>query len=707
MVKKPKERNILVAPNRNLSKKKKINKPALKSKRNTKSNKSYSLISSFKNFVTNIIKAILNLTFRLLFWVIFRILIVVFLILSLSTLYYFSTLPEASFLMDDRQKGSVTMLDAKGDVFAWRGDQFGGKVSSVNVSPYLKNAIIATEDRRFYSHWGISPRGILGAIRINIREGRKPWQGNGGSTITQQLAKRIYFEKISSFERKIKEVPMSIAMELKYSKDEIFTIYLNRAFLGSGAYGFEAASQRYFGKSAREVNPAEAAMLAGLLKAPSASNPIRNLGRAQSRGSLIISLMEDQGYLTRAQAINAKNNPARLSQTAADKAGGYFADWVLGSAPEFIIKDANADVIIKTTFDKDIQLAAEQSLDIVFQKLKPGSEVQAGIIVMSPDGAVRAMVGGRKTGLAGSFNRATQALRQTGSAFKPMVYAAALENGFKYNNIVLDEPIFIEVPGGVYEPQNYSKTFDGSINLTKALAKSTNTVAIKISEEIGRSRVKAIANDFGIKSNIPLVPSMALGTAESTLLEITGAYAGILNKGISSIPYGLSSITIQGDSDSLLDHDMNTSLRVINENAANQLTFMMMQVIRSGTGIRADLGERQAAGKTGTTQGARDAWFIGFTADYVVGVWMGYDDNRKLTGVTGGGMPADIWRETMLRIHENIPLKNLIIDENKLINELETANGVEFINRIFKGLGDKAKKNSDNDFKSLLKNLFN
>ena len=235
MVKKPKERNILVAPNRNLSKKKKINKPALKSKRNTKSNKSYSLISSFKNFVTNIIKAILNLTFKLLFWVIFRIIIVVFLILSLSTLYYFSTLPEASFLMDDRQKGSVTMLDAKGDVFAWRGDQFGGKVSSVNVSPYLKNAIIATEDRRFYSHWGISPRGILGAIRINIREGRKPWQGNGGSTITQQLAKRIYFEKISSFERKIKEVPMSIAMELKYSKDEIFTIYLNRAFLGSGA----------------------------------------------------------------------------------------------------------------------------------------------------------------------------------------------------------------------------------------------------------------------------------------------------------------------------------------------------------------------------------------------------------------------------------------------------------------------------------------
>jgi len=328
-------------------------------------------------------------------------------------------------------------------------------------------------------------------------------------------------------------------------------------------------------------------------------------------------------------------------------------------------------------------------------------------VVMSPNGAVRAMVGGRKTGLAGSFNRATQALRQTGSAFKPMVYAAALENGFQYNSIVTDEPITIEVIDGTYEPQNYSRTFDGEVNLTEALAKSTNTVAIKISEEIGKSRVKAIANDFGIKSNIPLVPSMALGTAESTLLEMTGAYAGILNKGMSSIPFGLSSITIQGDNESLLEHDASNSLRVINENAANQLTFMMKQVIKSGTGLRANLGDRPAAGKTGTTQGARDAWFIGFTADYVVGVWMGYDDNRKLTGVTGGGMPAEIWREVMLRIHENKVLKPIVINEDKLISELNSKNSTKFNNGIFKGLGNKVKESSGSNFILRLQNLFN
>ena len=704
MVKKPNIRSPLVAPNRNAQKQKK--KSGSANNKNIK-NKHNSITARIKNFIDNIISTIFNFIFKIFIWVFLRVSILMIVILGSSILYYFSILPDAKTLMDDRQKGSVTMLDAKGEVFAWRGDQFGGKVSSSTVSPYLKDAIIATEDKRFYSHWGISPRGILGAIRINIREGRKPWQGNGGSTITQQLAKRIYFEKKGNFERKIKEVPMSMAMELKYTKDEIFSIYLNRAFLGSGAYGFEAASQRYFSKSARDVNPAEAAMLAGLLKAPSAASPIRNLSRAQSRGNLIVGLMKDQGYLTDAQAIIAKNNPAMLSQTAVERAGEYFADWVLGTAPEFIIKDANADVIIETTFNKDIQFLTEQALDVVFQKLKPGSEVQAGVIVMSPDGAVRAMIGGRKTGLAGSFNRATQALRQTGSAFKPIVYAAALENGYQYNSILVDEPISIETRDGFYEPQNYSRTFDGKVSLTEALAKSTNTVAIKVSEEIGRSRVKAIANDFGIKSYVPLVPSMALGTGESTLLEMTGAYAGILNKGMSSIPYGLTSITIQGDNESLLKHDPNNSLRVINENAANQLTFMMKEVIKSGTGSRADLGDRQAAGKTGTTQGARDAWFIGFTSDFVVGVWMGYDDNRKLTGVTGSGMPADIWREVMLRINKNIPEKQIIFNEKKLANDLNSNNGIEFINRIFGGIGNKRKEDSNNDFISRLKDLFN
>jgi 1A family penicillin-binding protein len=715
----PKGRPPLVAPKRNFSepkakpKVKKAAAPKPARKKATRTAKRTKVKSG--NPIVRFFKAIFRFIFRIIWLAFSTVAIIGCLVLGTAIFIDFGKLPAVSELMDDRQKGSVTMLDARGNVFAWRGDQFGGEVTAATVSPHLKNAIIATEDKRFYGHWGISPRGIASAIRINMRAGRKPWEGNGGSTITQQLAKDIYFKDLGSKERKIKELPMAMAMTLKYTKDEVLTIYLNRAFLGSGAYGFEAASQRYFGKSAREVNPAESAMLAGLLKAPSAANPIRNLDRAQTRANLIVGLMEDQGYLSQTEAAIARDRPAQLSQVAADKAGGAFADWVMGAAPEFIIKDANADVIIKTTFDKRIQTAAEDALDTVFQKLKAGSNAQGAIVVMSRDGAVRAMVGGRKTGLAGSFNRATQALRQTGSAFKPFVYAAALESGFRYDSIVTDEPISISTPSGPWEPKNYTRRFEGDVTLTYALAKSINTVAVKISEETGRERVRALATDFGINTEIPLVPAMALGAGESTLLEMTGAYAGILNGGVSAKPYALRSLTMQGDQEPLLTHESGQGLRVINENAASQLTYMMHQVIKQGTGGRADLGERQAAGKTGTTQGARDAWFIGFTADYVAGVWMGYDDNRKLSGVTGGGLPAEIWHETMVRVHDGLPLTPLSMTvPQPLTRHDETVDGTgsnaiddafKSIENEIENLQDQFKKDTK-EAKSEIGNLF-
>ena len=612
------------------------------------------------NPVWRAIKALFKSIVMLIWWIGSRTAIVLGLLLAVATFYYLSLLPNAAALMDDRNSGSVTMLDRTGSVFAWRGDQFGGVVTADTVSPHLKNAVIAVEDKRFYRHLGISPRGIASAVRINMREGRKPWEGHGGSTITQQIAKQIYFEDLPALQRKIKEVPMSLAMELKYSKDEILAIYLNRAFLGNGSYGFEAASQRYFGKSARDVGPAEAAMLAGLLKAPSSTNPIRNPDRAVRRANLIIGLMEDQGYLGQAEAAIARDNPARLSQAAAERAGGYFADWILETTPDFLIEDAKSDIIIRTTFDKRIQRAAEAAMAKVFTRLKEGSRVQSAIVVMSRDGAVRGMVGGRSNALAGSFNRATQALRQTGSSFKPFVYAAALEGGLRYDSIIEDSPITIPTPSGPWTPKNYTREFKGPITATQALAESINTVAVKVSENSGRARVRAVAADFGIGNEIPDVPALALGSAESTLLEMTGAYAGILNNGVAQRPYGLEELTIQGEAEPLLTKETDaTDLRVINELAAGQLTYMMMQVIKTGTGRRADLGPRDAAGKTGTTQGARDAWFIGFTADYVAGVWMGYDDNTKLTGVTGGGMPAEIWRETMERVHDGLPLRPL------------------------------------------------
>lgn len=610
-----------------------------------------------RGFISRFFRGIIRL-----FWYAFsRITAIFLLVLGGATFAYYSQLPDASVLMDDRQRGSVTLTDEAGNVFAWRGDQFGGLVSATTVSPHLRNAVVATEDKRFFSHWGVSPRGIAGAIRTNLREGRSPLSGHGGSTITQQVAKRVYFVDLPSVERKLKEVPMSLAMELKYTKDEILSIYLNRAYLGAGSYGFEAAAQRYFGKSARDVVPAEAAMLAGLLKAPSRYAPTRNMGRARGRAELILGLMRDQNLLTQAQANAAINNPAQLSDVAERKAGGYFADWIMESAPDFLIKDTTEDVIIKTTFDKRIQTAAEEALAYIFEnKVREGSKAQAAIVVMSKDGAVRGMVGGRNLGVPGGFNRATQALRQTGSSFKPFVYAAALESGYTYNTIVEDSAITVTTRGQAdWTPRNYTNEFKGNMPLTQALAESINTVAVRLSEEIGRTKVKALATDFGITSEIRPVPAMALGASESTLLEMTGAYAGILNSGHLAVPYGVERITIQGDSTPLMGKVGGTGHRIINDKAAETLIYMMNQVIEVGTGKRAKLDDREIAGKTGTTQGARDAWFIGFSADYVAGVWMGYDDNSKLSGVTGGGLPADIWKETMVRVHEGLPSREL------------------------------------------------
>lgn len=589
---------------------------------------------------------------RIIWWVSFRVAVVLSLVIGSSTAYYYAKLPEATALMDDRQKGSVTLEDDTGKVFAWRGDQFGGLVHAKSVAPQLRNAVIATEDKRFYSHFGLSPRGIVGAIRTNMREGRHPLKGHGGSTITQQVAKRVFFSDTGSIERKLKEVPMSLAMELKYTKDEIMTIYMNRAYLGAGSHGFEAASQRYFSKSAAEVSVSEAAMLAGLLKAPSSNAPTRNIGRAQDRADLIIDLMLDQGYLTAAQAADAHAHPAQLSEVAKARAGGYFADWIMESGPEFILKDSTEDIVIQTTFDKRVQKAAEDAMNFIFEnKVKEGSKAQAAIIVLSPDGAVRAMVGGKKSGNAGGFNRATQAIRQTGSSFKPFVYATALEDGWRWDTRVMDESFTINVPGsGPYTPKNYTKNFLGEISMTTALAKSINTVAVKVAVAVGLERVRATAQGFGIKNELANGPALALGASESSLLEMTGAYAGILNQGVAVEPYGIEKLTLQGDKQPLFAKTTQPGERVISERAARQLIYMMNQVVERGSGGRAKINGVEVAGKTGTTQGARDAWFIGFDSDYVIGVWMGYDDNSKLSGVTGSGLPAEIWHETMTRV---------------------------------------------------------
>lgn len=594
--------------------------------------------------------------------------------------YFYAQLPEVTDLIDGRARGSVTMQDRNGEVFAWRGETFGGMVTAGSVSPYLHDAVVATEDKRFYWHFGISPRGIASAIRINLSEGRGAFEGNGGSTITQQTAKLMClgvewdpkrWKAEADYEkecrqggmwRKLKEVPFAMAMEAKYSKEEILTIYFNRAYLGAGARGFEAAAQRYFGKSAKDVSVAESAMLAGLLKAPSTYAPTASMDRARNRAGVVLGLMEEQGYLTKAEADEARTNPAVLSKAAKQKAGGYFADWVMETTPDYLARDTTEDVIIETTLDQDIQKKAEEALKWVFEnKVKDGSKAQAAIVVMSADGAVRAMVGGRDIPNAGDFNRATQAVRQTGSTFKPFIYAVAMDLGYSPMDFVEDTPMCIYTAGsGDWCPQNYDKTFKGQITLTQALAESRNIPAVRVSEAVGRDLVKQVATDFGLAQNFADGPALALGVSESTLIDMTGAFAGILNGGSSVSPYGLNALKLKGMDEALFGAGGGIGERVISEKAAHALTYMMTEVLTSGTGGRARLDDREAAGKTGTTQSARDAWFVGFTADYVVGVWMGYDDNRPLSGVTGGGLPAEIWHEVMVRINEGLPAKPLV-----------------------------------------------
>jgi penicillin-binding protein 1A len=648
-----------------------------------------------------------RLVLRLLWGIGWRIGAIAALCVAAAVLFFAATLPPITDLVDGRARGSVTLLDRYGTPFAWRGEQFGGMITADTVSTHLHNAVVATEDRRFYRHFGLSPRGIASAIRINLSEGRGPLSGHGGSTITQQAAKLLClgvpydpteWESEAAYEadcrrttllRKGKEALFAMAMELKYSKEDILTIYLNRAYLGAGTRGFEAAAQRYFGISAAQTTPSQSAILAGLLKAPTTYAPTNNLQRSWDRANVVLGLMEREGYLTEEEAAFARENPAELSESAEEQSGGYFADWVMSEGPEFFTRNTTEDVIIRTTLDEEIQAAAEEALVWVFEnRVSEGSGAEAAVVVMSADGAVRAMVGGRNLAASGLFNRATQASRQTGSSFKPFVYATALELGYSPLDLVDDSELTIDIPGsGPYTPRNYDNEFKGPITLTQAMAESRNIPAVRLTEELGRDNVRTIAEGFGITSDLADGPALALGASESTLIEMTGAYAGILNGGSSVTPYGLIDLRLQGDPTPMMDANGGIGERVIQERTARQLVWMMNRVSEDGTGQRARIPGWEIAAKTGTTQGARDAWFIGFTANYVAGVWMGYDDNTPLSGVTGSGLPAEIWRETMSRVLADTDPIPLPMDAPDAVSE--TLRGLQGSAATGSGGGDQ------------------
>lgn len=584
----------------------------------------------------------------------------------------YARLPDSSAFLDDRARGSVVMQDVHGEVFAWRGDHFAGAVDVDEVSPLLRNAVIATEDRRFYQHFGISLRGIASAIRINLSEGRGPLSGHGGSTITQQTAKllclghsfdpqvwpsEVEFEadcREAFLWRKFREAVFAVALEARYAKAEILEIYLNRAYFGAGARGVEAASRRYFNVSASALDASQSAMLAGLLSAPSYYAPTTDLQRSQDRAAVVLRLMSEQGYLDD-QPENIA--PAVVAETAAQNRGEAFADWIMETGPDFLTSRTMEDVIVATTFDPIAQQQAEGALaSVLLEQGHEASPLQAAIIVMSPDGEVRAMIGNRNfDGIEGQFNRAVHATRQTGSAFKPFVYAAALDMGYNPLATTIDEPITIRVPGAPpWTPRNFTRQHYGEVTHLEALSRSLNIPVVALSQEIGLEPVQAVARNFGITGEMADAPALVLGVSGASLLEMTSAYAGFLNAGIAVAPYGLMSLSLRGDDAPLMEHVQSPGERVISEAAAAQLVYMLHSVIETGTGRRAAIPGIELAGKTGTTQSHRDAWFIGFSGEYVVGVWVGNDDNSPLDNVTGGGLPAQIWRETMARLHEDI-----------------------------------------------------
>ena len=608
--------------------------------------------------------------FKKLWPLMWRLFIFSLLIFGGIALYTYLSLPNYKNLVDGRSRGSVTFLDKNGDNFAWRGDQLGEIITSQSIPSRLKHAIISTEDKRFYKHFGVSPRGVLGAIKTNLLAGRSPLKGHGGSTITQQTAKLICLGKEfdskrwkserayeaecrrSTKTRKIKEAFFAVIMEFRYTKNEILSIYMNRAYLGAGTRGFQAASQRYFGISSSKLDISQAAMLAGLLKAPSTYAPTTNLQKAQSRAKLVINLMYAQNYITTKEKNAALKKPAVLSNKIGSQNSGYFVDWVMNTIPSFLTRKTVEDVVIKTTYDSLIQKKAEDALERVLKNnLREDSLAEVAVVILSPNGAVRGMIGGRKKNRVGSFNRAAQAKRQTGSIFKPFVYATALENGYQYNSILEDSPVTISLSDSEnWSPQNYSRDYIGKTTLTDSMRLSINTIPVKLSENIGREKIINTARKLGLYNNLKNTPAISLGTSEHTLLEITGAYASILNSGNYIKPYGIKELRLKDSGEPLMRKSPKLEEKILTQETSEQLIYMMYRTIQDGTGTRAKISHLEAAGKTGTTQDQRDAWFIGFTSNYIVGVWLGNDYNKPLQGVTGGGLPAEIWKEIILNI---------------------------------------------------------
>jgi penicillin-binding protein 1A len=556
--------------------------------------------------------------------------------------YHAMKLPPIDQLAVPKRPPNIAILANDGTLLANRGETGGGVVTFKELPPYLPQAFVSIEDRRFYSHFGIDPIGIARAMLRNLTGGRL---SEGGSTLTQQLAKNIFLTQERTASRKVQEAILSLWLERNYSKEQILELYMNRVYFGSGAYGVEAASQKYFGKSARSVTIAEAAVLGGLVQAPSRLAPNRNPEGAAERAALVIGAMVRDGALKDKDAKVALVTPAKSRRQGGAGSSNYAADWVMDVLDDFI-GAVEQDIVVTTSIDPAMQKLAEQALVSELDAKGAKQDVTQGAIVsMSPDGAIRALVGGRNY-TESQFNRAVAAKRQPGSAFKPFVYLTALERGQTPDSTVLDAPINIKG----WKPENYTREYFGEVTLQKALSMSLNTPVVRLIQEVSPRSVVRTAQRLGVSSPLQALPSLALGTSEVTPLEMTGAYAAFANGGTAVIPHAILEVkTATGKV--IYSRQARDLGRAMSLEHAGMMNQMLRETLVSGTARRADLPGWPAAGKTGTTQDHRDAWFVGYTGYLVTTVWVGNDDGDEMKKVTGSGLPAEIWQKFMKESH--------------------------------------------------------
>ena len=559
-------------------------------------------------------------------------------------------LPAIQSLEIPKRPPTIQITGVDGSLLASRGEMAGTNVALKDLPPYLPKAFIAIEDRRFYSHYGVDPVGIARAAVANVLH---RGVSQGGSTLTQQLAKNLFLTQERTMARKLQEVELALWLERKHSKNEILELYLNRVYFGSGAYGVEAASQRYFGKSAKNVTVAEAAMLAGLVKSPSRLAPNRNPEGAEARAEIVLAAMAENKFITSAQAKASIGHPSYNVKPAGAGTVNYVADWI-GEVLDDLVGQIDQSIVVETTIDPKLQSVAEAAIiDELAAKSVKFNVTQGALVAMTPDGAVRAMVGGRNYAES-QYNRAVTAKRQPGSAFKPFIFLTAIEGGLTPETIRQDAPL--DLKG--WRPENYTHEYFGAVTLTQALAMSLNTVAVRVGLEVGPKNVVRTAHRLGISSKLEANPSIALGTSEVSVIELVGAYAPFANGGLGVSPHVVTKIRTN-EGKLLYVRQPDQLGQVIEPRHAAMMNTMMQETLLSGTARKAEIPGWMAAGKTGTSQDFRDAWFIGYTANLVTGVWLGNDDNSPTKKATGGGLPVEVWTRFMRTAHQGVPVASL------------------------------------------------